>query len=111
MFNCMKYGYKFKVIRGYLFDRKNIFKDYINDLYRIKESLNKNDPMYLISKLLMNSLYGRFGMSNEMSKHIIIPNSNINNFINIHNRIIIQEVIDLNNGKSLLTILGTNDNQ
>ena len=111
MFNCMKYGYKFKVIRGYLFNRKNIFKDYINDLYKIKESLNKNDPMYLISKLLMNSLYGRFGMSNEMSKHIIIPNNNINNFINIQNRIIIQEVIDLNNGKSLLTILDTNDNQ
>lgn len=71
MFKYIQYGYNFKVIRGYLFDRQNIFKDYINDLYKIKESLNKDEPMYLVSKLLMNSLYGRFGMSNEMSNNLI----------------------------------------
>lgn len=52
MFNCIKYGYKFKIQKGYLFERHNIFKEYINDLYKIKESLNKDEPMYLVSKLL-----------------------------------------------------------
>lgn len=107
----MKYGYKFKIIRGYLFQRANIFKDYINDLYKIKKTLNKDDPMYLISKLLMNSLYGRFGMSDEMPNHIIIANNEINNFINnLDNKIIIQEVIDLKNNYSLLTFLVHNEN-
>ena len=33
--------------------------------------------MYLISKLLMNSLYGKFGMDPNMLTHIIINNAEI----------------------------------
>jgi len=59
MYNAMTLGYKFKIIRGYLFDKANIFSEYIDVLYDIKQSHSKEDPMYLISKLLLNSLYGR----------------------------------------------------
>lgn len=113
MFKCIKYGYKFKVLRGYLFERKNIFKEYINDLYKIKVSLSKDDPMYLISKLLMNSLYGRFGMYNNMPNYDIIPNIELDEYIdNINNNgSIIKEVIDLHNGKSLLVILNMSETQ
>lgn len=48
MFNAMKYGYSFEILRGYTFERGNIFKNYVTDLYKIKESHNKDDPMYLI---------------------------------------------------------------
>jgi hypothetical protein len=107
MFKYIQYGYKFKILRGYLFDRKNIFKDYINDLYKIKQNHKKDDPMYLVSKLLMNSLYGRFGMSNNMANYEIILNSNLSSFIdNINqNKSIIKEIIDLNNGKCLLALI------
>ena len=62
--NAIKYGYKFKIIRGYLFESANIFKEYMPQSgglrpYEIKQSKSKDDPMYLISKLLLNSLYGR----------------------------------------------------
>ncbi len=57
--NAIKYGYKFKIISGYLFESANIFSEYIDVLYEIKQSKTKDDPMYLISKLLLNSLYGR----------------------------------------------------
>jgi len=64
--NAIKYGYKFKIIRGYLFESANIFKEYIDVLYEIKQSKSKDDPMYLISKLLLNSLYGRRSRRNGL---------------------------------------------
>jgi hypothetical protein len=44
MKNLKKYGYKFKILRGYLFERKNIFKDYIDGLYEIKKNSKKGTP-------------------------------------------------------------------
>lgn len=103
MFKYQELGYSFKINRGYLFDKGYIFTDYVNDLYEIKQSHSKDDPMYLISKLLMNSLYGRFGMSNDLPNHLIVNNYEIDKII-LDNKLIITEIIDLNNGKSLLTL-------
>ena len=64
--NAIKYGYKFKIINGYLFEKDTIFSDYIDVLYEIKQSKSKDDPMYLISKLLLNSLYGRRSRRNGL---------------------------------------------
>jgi len=109
MYNSIKYGYSFKVSRGYLFEKANIFKDYITDLYEIKKSHDKNDPMYLISKLLMNSLYGRFGLSNELSNHLIVTESELDQII-ANKNINIKEVIDLENGKNLISLNNSTDN-
>lgn len=56
-------GFKIKVIYGYSFNREvNVFKDYVEDLYKTKaESLDKVHRN--ISKSLLNNLLGRFGMS------------------------------------------------
>lgn len=59
MYNARdKFGYKFEVLHGYLFESEKIFKEYITDMYQFKENTPKGDAMYLISKLLMNSLFG-----------------------------------------------------
>ena len=63
LYNAHKFGYRFKVKRGYLFDRGNIFTEYVDYLYELKKNSQKGSPNYLISKLLLNSLYGRLGMS------------------------------------------------
>ena len=42
-----------------------IFDEYIDSLYKLKSSVSKEDPLYQISKYLLNSLYGRFGLSPE----------------------------------------------
>ena len=63
--NAMKFGYKFEFKEGYLFEKSFLFEEYINVLYEIKSSVDKDDPWYYISKLLMNSLYGRFGLNPE----------------------------------------------
>lgn len=68
MLNALKFGYKFEVLRGYFFDNKEIvFEGYISKLYDIKQKYNKNHPMYFIAKILMNSLYGRFGMDDNFT--------------------------------------------
>lgn len=66
MYNAEKFGYTFKIHSGYQFEKALIFENYITKLYRVKANSPINSAMYLISKLLMNSLYGRFGLN---SKH------------------------------------------
>lgn len=98
--NAMNHGYKFEIIKGYTFDQANIFEEYVKDLYEIKVSHSKSDPMYLVAKLLLNSLYGRFGMSNDMEHHVLIANKRMDEFLN---KYCISDVIPLNNAKSLIS--------
>ena len=70
--NKIKYGYEVEILEGYLFDKKNIFSDFIKDLYKIKSTYDSTNPKYQIAKLLMNSLYGRFGLNPEERETVIV---------------------------------------
>lgn len=72
--NAEKYGYKFNILGGYVFESNNIFENYINDLYKIKQNSPKGSAMHLISKLLLNSLYGRFGLNIFLPKAKFLTN-------------------------------------
>ena len=72
----MKYGYKFEILSGYTFEKANVFKPFVDSLYQLRVKYPKSNPLNLVAKLLMNSLYGRFGMSPESENHIIISNDN-----------------------------------
>ena len=63
--NAMHHGYEFEFIEGYLFEESSIFNEYIDLLYDMKKNSPKDSPWYYIAKLLMNSLYGRFGLNPE----------------------------------------------
>jgi len=65
LYNAEKYGYKFKILWGYTFDKGFIFKDYVNILYQFRLQYPKSDPMNYLAKILLNSLYGRFGMDDN----------------------------------------------
>ena len=58
-------------------ERSNIFSGYVTDLYKVRKSFPKSDVRNFISKLLMNSLYGRFGMSPILSKYDVLFKSSI----------------------------------
>lgn len=62
MDNAMKYGYTFEILKGYEFNKGNIFEEYVLKMYNLRQEYIKGHPMNLIAKLLMNSLYGKFGM-------------------------------------------------
>jgi len=63
-------GYSIEPKKAYIFDSEYIFKDFVNDFYKIKQNAKSGTPMYLIAKLLMNSLYGKFGQR-QISESII----------------------------------------
>jgi len=65
MYNAIKFGYKFEVLWGYTFESDYVFDSFVNDLYKIRLDYPKSDPMNYIAKILMNSLYGRFGMNDN----------------------------------------------
>jgi hypothetical protein len=72
LYNAEKYGYSFKVIRGYTFEKDYIFKGYVKDLYNLRLNYPKTDPMNYTAKLLLNSLYGRFGMNDNFPNIFIL---------------------------------------
>jgi hypothetical protein len=55
------YGYKFE--RGV-----SVFKDFVEHYYNIKLESKHNEVRRLLAKLMLNSLYGRFGLKHELTK-------------------------------------------
>nr|YP_010697822.1 hypothetical protein P1S03_mgp23 [Porodaedalea chrysoloma]WCF76783.1 hypothetical protein [Porodaedalea chrysoloma] len=100
IYNAMEYGYKFKILKGYLFEKGFIFVDYVNFLYNLKANSKSGTPNYTIAKLLLNSLYGKFGMDPDNDKHIIINSDKAKEF---HNNYIVTNIIDLGNNKELIS--------
>src|SRR5450755_2076568 len=72
MKNAVKYGYKIDVLWGYTFKSENIFKNYVDYLYNFRLNYPKSDPMNFIAKILLNSLYGRFGMDDNFENIDVI---------------------------------------
>jgi len=68
----IKDGYKFEILEGFLFEKSYIFTEYINLLYKIKCNTDSSDSLYYIAKLLMNALYGRFGLNPEARECVIV---------------------------------------
>lgn len=74
MDNAMNFGYKFEILRGYTFKPKNIFESYVEDLFKLRSKYDRTNPINLIAKLLMNSLYGRFGMEDSFPDITVFNN-------------------------------------
>jgi len=82
MKNAIKYGYNFDILWGYTFESKNIFKEYVEFLYNLRSQYPKNDPMNFIAKILLNSLYGRFGMDENFDNINVIHKDYYSDFEN-----------------------------
>jgi hypothetical protein len=71
-------GYKFEILEGVTFDKTNIFEDFIKSLYDQRLQYPKGDPRNLIAKLLMNTQYGRYGMSPYIESYSIMDKIDLN---------------------------------
>lgn len=60
---AINHGYTFEILEGYLFKKGDIFSSFVNNFCSLKLFYDKTNPMNLISKLIMNSLYGKFSVS------------------------------------------------
>lgn len=77
---ALKLGYKIKRIykTHYYTGVCRPFKDYVNDLYKLRlKYKSNNNPMQLVVKLLLNSLYGKFGQK-FIGKDDLIPIKQLN---------------------------------
>lgn len=67
LFDPMVGGRITKVVKSAWYGRKNLFFDFVKELYfyRDKSSDRYDEGMALVAKLMLNSLYGKFGMNEE----------------------------------------------
>lgn len=75
------FGYQFKILRGFLFDRAIVYDKYVDYFNNIKSNTPKDNPMYLISKLLMNGLFGKTGQDYRFVESKLINNEALLNLI------------------------------
>jgi hypothetical protein len=61
-------------------------------MYLLRLTYDKSNPMNLIAKLLMNSLYGRFGMDDNFPKIIVIHKDFLPDFENKYLDLIIEKI-------------------
>ena len=92
MKEAIKDGYSIKVKYGYKFERGiNLFKNYVDTFYNIKKTTN--DPVEkALSKLLLNSLYGKFGMKDIISNMKILSKKEANKITKNYNYSIFAEL-------------------
>jgi DNA polymerase elongation subunit (family B) len=88
---------------------------YVEFLYSLRKQYSKSHPLNLIAKILLNSLYGRFGMSEILIKYdiitredfekIIIENDeSISDFIELDNHVLVGLNIELQENSSNISI-------
>jgi hypothetical protein len=79
------YGYSMKVEYGYQFERgKDVFKSFIEKYYEIKKNA-KDGVSRKNAKLMLNSLYGKFGMKEINSKIKIVDRKKANQLYKNYN--------------------------
>lgn len=60
--DAQRWGYTIRCRQGIAYQRGQPFRDFISTVYQHRISCDKGSPLNMAMKLLMNSLYGRFGM-------------------------------------------------
>lgn len=94
--HALTLGYKIDVINGYYFtDSIKIFTDYVESLYEIRKSYDKNEPMNYVAKLLMNSLYGKMAQDDRHDAIKVFTQEEFNKFSAKTPKNRIKEVIKL----------------
>lgn len=85
---AIELGYQIESIKEQFYYSKNvfIFKDFVKELYKLRMQYKRqNNEMELFIKLMLNSLYGKFGMkleSTEIKNERDININEINQMIN-----------------------------
>ena len=90
-FNAIK-DYNITISQGYFFNKEDIFSKFVDDLYNLRLKYPKGDPMNYTCKLIMNYLYGRFGMKPITSQQEFVDKEK---FLELSQEHTINDFIDL----------------
>ncbi len=86
-------GYKIQIKNGWVFKRKKIFNNFVNELYSLRIKTNDN-CVNLIMKLILNSLYGRFGMMKTVQECKIVTSQQYKKIEIYHNIVKVHKLAD-----------------
>lgn len=81
--NAKKYGYTIKVIESYKYKKKYIFNNYVDKISTIKEK--SEGAIYLIAKLLSNSLSGRLAINEFNTISEFLDEKRFEDILKTHN--------------------------
>jgi len=72
---AIELGYKVIPKKGFIFESDYLFKDYVKNFYELKKNSKSGTPSYILAKLLLNALYGKFaqGQDSEMIMKFSTP--------------------------------------
>jgi hypothetical protein len=96
--------------KGYLFNKKIIFKDFIEHLFTLRKSVPKNHPLNQICKIIMNSLYGRMGLKQELTEYKFMNTFEIEKF-SMKDNVRIKDIIEFSEGLKSLVITFKNSDE
>ncbi|MCJ7572341.1 MAG: DNA polymerase [Candidatus Thermoplasmatota archaeon] len=71
---ALELGYKIEIKKMYIFKTDYIFKDFVKKFFEIKQKAKKDSPDYVLAKLMLNSLYGKFAQNQESEVFMKIKN-------------------------------------
>lgn len=91
-------GYTFKYLRGISYEKGVLFDTFVDEMYDIRLSTAKDSSLNILMKLMMNSLYGRFGMKTSMLQSKIISSYELQKYISIYD---VKDIIEMH-GKLLI---------
>lgn len=87
------YGYRFVMQNGYYWENKStMFKDYIKNLFSIRQQYAKNHPLNLLAKILLNGFYGKL-IQRPVSTEVKICNNADETYNEIHRAIVISGLV------------------
>jgi len=66
-------GYQIEIEKGFKFNQYRIFETYVDEFYKMKSETDPKSVDYIVAKLLMNSLYGKFGQRRDREEIIMFP--------------------------------------
>ena len=105
-FNATESGdYNITTNNGYLWFSSSIFDKFVTDLYTLRSIYPKTDPLNLVCKLALNSLYGRFAMRPHESITEFIPRSE--EILEFLDKNVVEDWIDIDKENFLLTYRNT----
>ena len=80
-----KYGYKIEVIKSYTFAKgSNVFTPFVEHFYEIKSSNQTNKALKIVAKLMLNSLYGKFGANPYHDETVIVSQKEVEELFKIY---------------------------
>ena len=90
-----------------MFQGREVFTEFVSEIYSIKKNSPKGSPMNIVAKLLLNSLYGRFGMNPFTEKNLVIAEDQLHEF---SSKFTVLDFKDFGDGKLLISYVDKSSN-